>query len=454
MKKSAIIEWTSIVLALAALVVSYNLLQKHLTGSFAMGIFDVGCSASEEKGTADCAAVLASPWSYWPPRVGTNKDKGGVPVALLGLVYYAALSIWLIGVGKPSWSKRWLHSLVLLCVGVGLASSAFFTWVMFTKLDQWCPWCIVTHGLNLLIAICLILLMPRKRRADAASEGEAAMRSSRANPSNRQVAVTLLAMCLSVFGAFQILVTSKLQKNAHSREAYVNKLEDYVKDFKDDGARMFKNWEQTPPTIIRITNEHPIRRHGGAPKAAVPVIMFSDFECPTCKKIATFMEKKVQPLFANNLDIIYKHYPLDQACNSRIKKPFHLHACEGALMAEAARRVNGNEGFWKVHDVLYDNQQRLHKGILPLDVVAEIAGLDKAAMRLAYDSKEAQDFVARDIADGGAAGVTGTPTIFVTGRRVDRVAVSAIKFWDALAERYWKQRGTPRPESTKLKEKE
>ncbi len=447
MKKSAIIEWVSVVLALAALVVSYNLLQKHLTGSFAMGMFDMGCSASQEKGAADCAAVLASPWSYWPPRVGENNDKGGVPVALLGLVYYSVLSIWLIGVGKPSRSRRWLHSLLLLFIGFGLAGSAYFIWVMFTKLDQWCPWCLVTHGLNLLLAMCMVMLWPRQSRPTTPVEGDAAPQPARNYPTKRQVAVTLLAICLAVYGEKQLLASSNWQKRA---EFY----EDYVKDMMDDGGRMFKNWEQTPPTIIRITNEHPIRKHGGDPKMAVPVIMFSDFECPTCKKMATFMEEQVQPLFANNLNIIYKHYPLDQACNSRIKKPFHLHACEGALIAEAARRVNGNDGFWKVHDILYKNQQSLHKGILPVEVVAEIAGLDKAAMRSAYDSKVAQDFVAADIADAGAVGVTGTPTIFITGRRVDRVAVTAIKFWDAMAERYWKQLATSRPESTKLKEKE
>jgi len=446
MKKSAIIEWASILLTLAALFVSYNLLQKHLTGSFAVGVFDMGCSASEEKGAADCAAVLNSPWSYWPPRVGENKDKGGVPVALLGLAYYSVLSIWLIGIGKPSRSKRWLHVLLLLFVGAGLAGSAYFIWVMSTKLDQWCPWCVVTHALNLLLAICLILLWPRKSRSIIPVVGEAVLQPSRVYPTKRQMAITVLAICLAIFGERQLLSTSNWQKRAQFYEGY-------VKNMMDDGARMFKNWEQTPPTTIRVTEGHPVRKHGSDPKIAVPVILFSDFECPTCRKMATFLEDKVQPLFANNLVIIYKHYPLDQACNARIKKPFHLHACEGALTAEAARRVGGNDAFWKVHDVLYENQQRLHKGILPVDIVAQIAGLDVAAMRKAYDSKEAQDFVAQDIADAAVANITGTPTIFVTGRRVDRVAVSAIKFWDTLADHYWKQLGKPRPESTKLKKK-
>ncbi len=444
MKKSNIIEWASVVLALSALVISYNLLQKHLTGSFAIGLFDMGCAASEEKGAADCAAVLDSPWSYWPPRVGENKDKGGVPVALLGLVYYSVLSVWLIGVGKPSRPKRWLHTLPLLLVGFGLAGSAYFMWIMFTKLDQWCSWCLVTHVLNLFLAIFLLILWPRKHKIVARDNHANLPIQNQRHPSARQVTITILAMCLAVFGEKQLVEKSNWQKQAQFYDRY-------VKEMMNDGLRMYRNWKKTPVTAIRVTDDHPVREHHNNPKILVPVVMFSDFECPACRRIATFMEKQVQPLFAGNLAIVFKHYPLDQSCNERIKKPFHRHACEGALLAEAARRVGGNDGFWSAHDMLYKNQKTLKAGKMTVDMLAGATGLDAAAMQTAFASKEAQAFISQDMIDAVAADVTGTPTIFVTGRRVDRVAVSAIKFWDSLAEHYWKQIGKQRPASTKLK---
>ncbi|MFQ5495679.1 MAG: vitamin K epoxide reductase family protein, partial [Phycisphaerae bacterium] len=144
MKLSKMVSLAAVLLAAAAAVLCYHLLVKHVTGSSGAAWFDAGCrDAGEKGGGADCAAVLASPYSYWPPkRVDEAPNTPHIPVAFLGLVYYSVLGVWLIGVGRPSRARRWLHLVPMVTIGLGLAGSVYFTFIMFTMLEEWCPWCL------------------------------------------------------------------------------------------------------------------------------------------------------------------------------------------------------------------------------------------------------------------------------------------------------------------------
>jgi hypothetical protein len=93
-----------------------------------------------------------------------------------------------------------------LLIAAGVASSVYFLFVMFAKLDQWCPWCLVTHVLNFGIAVCLVWMWRIVKRSPVADvAGGAAARSDRTppaqatapvrgiHPSGRLVFLTLLA---------------------------------------------------------------------------------------------------------------------------------------------------------------------------------------------------------------------------------------------------------------------
>jgi uncharacterized membrane protein len=166
MRRGTVLQVVAAVLCFAAAVVSYNLVLKHVTGSSGAAWFEAGCSDKPSPGGANCAAVLASPYSYFPPKMSKEPDgRPHLPVAFLGLFYYSALLTWIIGIGRPSPRRRRLHILPLLLVGMGLAASAYYLNIMFRVLDEWCSWCVVTHVLNLLIAICFVLLWPRRPKA-------------------------------------------------------------------------------------------------------------------------------------------------------------------------------------------------------------------------------------------------------------------------------------------------
>jgi len=144
----------------------------------------------------------------------------------------------------------------------------------------------------------------------------------------------------------------------------------------------------------------------GDVNAPVTIIEFSDFQCPFCERFYT----ETLPLLKTNyidtgkVKLIYRDYPLD----------FHPMAQKSAEAAECVRAKGGDEGFWKYHDQIYENQASLTND-----------NLKKWAKELGYnidtclDSGEKASEVLKDISDGESYGVTGTPTFFINGQVIE-----------------------------------
>ncbi|HLD98386.1 MAG TPA: DsbA family protein [Candidatus Nanoarchaeia archaeon] len=144
----------------------------------------------------------------------------------------------------------------------------------------------------------------------------------------------------------------------------------------------------------------------GDVNAPVTIIEFSDFQCPFCERFYT----ETLPLLKTNyidtgkVKLIYRDYPLD----------FHPMAQKSAEAAECVRAKGGDEGFWKYHDQIYENQASLTND-----------NLKKWAKELGYnidtclDSGEKTSEVLKDLSDGESYGVTGTPTFFINGQVIE-----------------------------------
>jgi len=84
-----------------------------------------------------------------------------------------------------------------------------------------------------------------------------------------------------------------------------------------------------------------------------------------------------------------------------------------AALASMAAHEQGK--FWEYADLLFDNQKALSRD--DLELYARQLGLDMDKFRAALDGKRFEDKIRRDMAEGNRAGVRGTPTIFINGRR-------------------------------------
>ena len=115
--------------------------------------------------------------------------------------------------------------------------------------------------------------------------------------------------------------------------------------------------------------------------------------------------EQVLDKYPDNVKIVFKHYPL----------AFHKQALPAALASMAA----GEQGkFWEYHDELF-----LHQNSLSSDKYLEIAqnlGLDLKMFSLDMMRPSVRKKIDQDISDAKKAGVTGTPTLFVNGRKVKK----------------------------------
>ena len=81
----------AVMLCISAGYISYNLLQKYITGSSGVGWFESVCEDNVESGSTSCGAVLASPHAYFPAKTDPHSRGLHVSVAFLGLVYFSVL---------------------------------------------------------------------------------------------------------------------------------------------------------------------------------------------------------------------------------------------------------------------------------------------------------------------------------------------------------------------------
>ena len=75
--------------------------------------------------------------------------------------------------------------------------------------------------------------------------------------------------------------------------------------------------------------------------------------------------------------------------------------------------------FWQFHDIAFETKGKISRAVVQ-DMAADI-GLDLKAFNSCLDSGRGLKVVKEDIAAGIKAGIRGTPTLFVNGRRLGGV---------------------------------
>jgi len=140
----------------------------------------------------------------------------------------------------------------------------------------------------------------------------------------------------------------------------------------------------------------------GDPDAPVTITIFTDFECPYCSKIVPLIDQ-VYAANKKNVKVAFKNMPLN----------FHKNA-EPAARAGLAANEQGK--FWEYHDILFENQNQLKESFYIQ--TAQQLNLDIEKFKKDMHSSATKSKVQKDIHDAQLAGVTGTPTVFVNGRKL------------------------------------
>lgn len=140
----------------------------------------------------------------------------------------------------------------------------------------------------------------------------------------------------------------------------------------------------------------------GPRNAPVTIVEFSDFQCPYCAGLQSVLDQ-VLKAFPKEVNLVYKQFPLN----------IHQYARQAAVASMAAHQQGK---FWALHDKMFQNFSAINEE--NIKKWAREAGLNMADFEKAMQSGSLETAVQRDIADGAAARVIGTPTLFVSGKRI------------------------------------
>jgi protein-disulfide isomerase len=143
----------------------------------------------------------------------------------------------------------------------------------------------------------------------------------------------------------------------------------------------------------------------GPEKAPLVVRVFSDFQCPFCKRVLPTLEE-LEQRFPGKVRWVFHNYPL----------PFHPRARAAATAALEARAQKGDTAFWKMHDRLFDAQAQ-SDGLSDDGLVAIAAslGLDVARFEAALADGRHDAAIAADLDLANGAGIGGTPAFVING---------------------------------------
>tara|TARA_B100000508_G_scaffold92650_1_gene72323 strand:- start:4313 stop:4987 length:675 start_codon:yes stop_codon:yes gene_type:complete len=146
----------------------------------------------------------------------------------------------------------------------------------------------------------------------------------------------------------------------------------------------------------------------GNPDASIVLTEYSDLQCPACAAFLPVVNE-VMSEYGDSIRFEYKHFPL----------PTNQHAISASMAAEAA----GQQGkFFEYHDLLFESQQVWSTNANPEVIFLQYAdtlGLDVPTFKRHMNSSLLRDKVRDEFSEGRQLGVSGTPSFFLNGQRME-----------------------------------
>ncbi len=349
--------------ASGALASVYLTVQHHVARAGGESI----CNVSS---VINCDKINTSPQS----------ELGGVPIALFGLGFYAAMAF----LAWASRGEKGKTAGALLLVGgiIAVGYDIFLAWASY-QAGAICIFCALTWALN------LVILVSAARLAKA-SDLPLGTALGKGLGDHGGVAV--------VVGLTVFIVGVVVSRPGAGGGVATGGVDD------------FSGLYELPHGRVVLDGTEPVR---GNPAARFTLLEWADYQCPHCGIMAPVLKSIVDS--NDDVKMLFKNYPINSGCNPFVQAAGHEYACAAAAAAECAR-LQGR--FWELSEAMFKNQSYLS----PPDIrfMAERQGIDLPSFDACVSSAAAADAVKADVESGGLAEIEGTPSIFLLGTHGDQ----------------------------------
>jgi protein-disulfide isomerase len=145
----------------------------------------------------------------------------------------------------------------------------------------------------------------------------------------------------------------------------------------------------------------------GPKDAAVTIVEFGDLQCPACKAAQPTIESLIAA--EPNARFVFQNFPLEM----------HNWAAKGAAYADCVGQAS-NDAFWKFISKTYETQSDItaENADEKLTALADGAGVKGSDIAACAAKPETKAHVDASIALGKSVDVSGTPTLFINGRKI------------------------------------
>jgi protein-disulfide isomerase len=140
----------------------------------------------------------------------------------------------------------------------------------------------------------------------------------------------------------------------------------------------------------------------GPADAPITIVEYGDYECPDCLNFVP-IAREIYRALGGKLRFVFRHFP---------RNSIHPHASAAAEAAEAAAEQGK---FWEMHEALFRHQKEL--STIDFSHLALTLGLEIYQFETSREQEKHRRRVLFDYESGIRNGVTGTPTLFINGRK-------------------------------------
>ena len=369
-----------------------------------------------------CGAVLGSDYS----------TILGIPVSVPGVPLYAMLALFGVLALRGRLAADKVAMIAVISGLGGLGFGLYLVWAMVVQVGEICRYCLIMDALN--VAVLL---------TGAALHSEGIVGAFKGLKSGLRVLVEPVpgvALAVVVLGGTLILHLATMGQAglvpppvAESTPAPTPTPAPSLAPPAPTAVAATQATAGKPPApgsrrvvlsedVQQIDIDATVPRKGKA-SAPVTIVVFEDFQCPFCKKLSGNLEILLEEM-PDQVQLAFMHYPMQQQCNANeLKASMHRNACSAAAAAVCAQEQGK---FWEMHDLLFRNNNQL--GGRALTRYASDLGLDLGRWKTCFSAPSTLDKVKKDSGIGGTAGVSGTPSFFLNGRKlVGAQPVEALK---------------------------
>ena len=332
---------------------------------------------------------------------------GGVPVALLGLLFFAGVLALIAFCSSSPAASRNLAGYIFLASTIGLAAVLYLAYASYFVLHVVCLLCAGTY----VAVIGLFLLSGSGTQYPMTSLPMRMIDDLKLLVRTPRALAAAVVFVAAAAGAIAVFPHQTVSAEAGTSDAEQAAPAPTVSKSQIEQFEKYLSEQPRVPVVAPSDG------------AAIVILKFNDYQCPGCGQ--TYRDYK--PVLAKwakqapgKVKFTAKDYPLERECNQFVGQDLHVGACEAAVAVRLAREKGKAEA---MEDWLYANQPAMNPDTVKKAAVT-VGGVTDFDAR--YPAMLA--LVKADIAQGQQLQISGTPTFFVNGMRLPGLRA---EFFDA-----------------------